>query len=152
MFNCNELKGHLRDICNGTHVKSDGRIHSLEDRRTILGRYLRRDMSDALLPEPATSHRLKSDVGTRLHKIIERDTGAPIECSECRAEVTRLDMLDIEQVVEQRQQIAKNIVERGKKKAPRFWQRWGAKLAPGIAMQQALYWVDEATGVKKKEE
>lgn len=143
-FDCSQLKGHLKGICDGTHRKADGRAHSLEQRRQILGRYLRVDASEFDLPMPVGAPKIQSDIGTRLHGIIEREAGAKIECSECRDEVTRMNLLTSEQVQAQRETIAAGIVERGKLKAPKFWQRWGAKLAPGLAMQQALAWIDEA--------
>ncbi len=144
MFDCNQLKGHLRSICEGTHTKASGRTHTLNERREIVGRYLSIDASQIELPMPATASRIQSDIGTRLHAIIERDAGAKIECSECRDEVTKLNLLTADQVQAERESIAIGIVERGKTKAPKFWQRWGAKLAPGIAKQQALSWIDEA--------
>jgi hypothetical protein len=91
-------------------------------------------------------------VGTRLHAIIERDTKAHIECSDCRAEVTRLDLLTEDQVFRDRESIASGIVKRAKTKAPKFWQRWGATLAPGIAKQQALVWITEACSISDKPE
>jgi len=38
------------------------------------------------------------------------------------------------------------MVDRAKTKAPKFWQRWGATLAPGVAKENALKWISEATG------
>jgi len=144
MFDCSQLSGHVRAICEGTHKKATGRTHTLEERREIVGRYLRIDASQIELPMPASAIRVQSDIGTRLHAIIERDVGAKIECSDCRDEVTKLNLLTAEQVNAERESIAIGIVNRGKDKAPRFWMRWGAKLAPGVAKLQALAWVDEA--------
>lgn len=152
MFDCSQLKGHLRDICEGTHKKANGRTHTLDERRAIVGRYLRIDASQAELPMPATASRIQSEIGTRLHAIIERDAGAKIECSECRDEVTRLNLLTVEQVQAERESIAAGIVDRAKKKAPKFYQRWGAKLAPGVAKLHALAWIDEACQVPVERE
>jgi hypothetical protein len=143
-FDCTQLKGHLRSICDGTHRKADGRAHTVDHRREIIGRYLRQDASQIVLPMPTGVPVQLSDIGTRLHEIIGRDTKAHIECSECRDEVTRLNLMTVAQVQQQRETIAEGIVERGKRKAPKFWQRWGARLAPGLAKQQALTWIDEA--------
>lgn len=147
MFDCSQLPGHVRAICEGTHKKATGKTHTLAERREIIGRYLRIDASQIELPMPAAATRVQSDIGTRLHAIIERDAGAKIECSDCRDEVTKLNLLTAEQVQEKRESIAIGIVERGKTKAPKFWQRWGAKLAPRKAKQQALSWIDEACSV-----
>jgi hypothetical protein len=136
----------LKAICNGTHRKADGSFHSLDDRRIILSRYLRIDVSGIEIEQkpPAQMKVFNSEIGTRLHAIIERVTGGRIECSECRDEVTKLNLMTAEQVQVEKEAIATGIVNRGKKKAPKFWQRWGAKLAPGIAKQQAVEWIDQA--------
>lgn len=86
-----------------------------------------------------------SDIGTRLHKIIEREAGT-IDCGDCQNEIARLNQMTADQVREERDTIADGIVGRAKSKAPKFWQRWGATLAPGIAASSVIGWIDEALG------
>lgn len=86
-----------------------------------------------------------STIGTRLHEIINREVGA-IECGECRQQITRLNSMTTDQVHADRESIAAGIVDRAKTRAPRFWQRWGATLAPGIAAAQVIEWIEEALG------
>lgn len=148
-FDCTQLPGHLQLICEGTHLKATGRPHTPSERLAIVSRYMRLSENEIDLPEVVSAIPIKSEVGTLLHTIIARETGAEIECSECRAEVTKLNLQTPEQVYADRDRIAEGMVERGKRKAPKFWQRWGAKLAPGLAKQQALAWVDEACGVHR---
>jgi len=132
MLDCSKLPGHLKAICDGTHRKADGTFHSLDDRRIILSRYLRVDVSSIEVEaKPAAQIKVfNSEIGTRLHAIIERDAKAKIECSECRDEVTKLNLMTADQVMNDINAIADGIVRRAKKKAPKFWQRWGATLAP----------------------
>jgi hypothetical protein len=146
MFDCSDLTGHFRSICDGTHRKVNGRAHSMDERRDILSRYLRVDIELIQELEEVHASSMKSDVGTRLHEIIERDAGR-IECGDCRDEVTRLNFLSASEVLAEIEPISDGIVSRGKRKAPKFWQRWGATLAPGIAKQQAMSWIREACGV-----
>jgi hypothetical protein len=118
----------------------------MDERRDILSRYLRVDIELIQELEEVHASSMKSDVGTRLHEIIERDAGR-IECGDCRDEVTRLNFLSASEVLAEIEPISDGIVSRGKRKAPKFWQRWGATLAPGIAKQQAMSWIREACGV-----
>jgi hypothetical protein len=120
----------------------------MDERRDILARYLRVGVESIQELEEAHTSSMKSDVGTRLHEIIERDAGK-IECGECRDEVTRLNLLSVNEVLAEIELIASGIVDRGKRKAPKFWQRWGATLAPGIAKQQAMSWIREACGAEE---
>jgi hypothetical protein len=147
MFDCTTLKGHFKAVCDGTHRKANGRAHTLAERQEILSRYLRIDAESIVLANavPAVEAIAKSSVGTRLHEIIERDAGR-IECGECRDEISRLNMMSASEAQTQKLKIAEGIVERGKHKAPKFWQRWGATLLPSVAMMQAVAWIDEATG------
>lgn len=154
MLDCEKLTGHFRKICEGTHSKANGRKHSLADRQEILGRYLKTDPASIVLSEPVEEPvevGLKSNVGTLLHEVIERDAGR-IECGECRDEITRLNLMSRSEIQYEKESIAQGIVERGKRKAPKFWQRWGALLLPGVATAQAKAWIDEATGYPWKSE
>jgi hypothetical protein len=149
MIDCEKLPGHLRDICAGEHRQSNGKPYTDSERAEIISRFTRTVVDAGDLPKSALKlHPPKpkrSDVGTRLHAVIQRDAGK-IECSECRDEVTRLNLLPASAVIDQADLIAEGIVERGQRKAPKFWQRWGATLAPGLAKAQALSWIYEATG------
>jgi hypothetical protein len=153
MIDCEKLPGHLRQICTGEYRRSNGHPYSDDERAEIIGRFLRELISPEDLPESSEAARIssfkKSDVGTRLHEIIERDAGR-IECGECRDEVTRLNFLSASDVLAEADSIADGIVSRGKRKAPKFWQRWGATLAPGVAKLQALAWIREACGVEEQ--
>lgn len=146
MLDCSKLPAHLKAICDGTHRKADGSFHSLNDRKNILSRYLRVDIS-AVDIEPKSQPSIKvfnSEIGTRLHAIIERETNGKIECSACRDEVTKLNLMTAEQVMSEINSTADGIVKRAKKKAPKFWQRWGATLAPDIAKARVIGWIEEA--------
>lgn len=147
MFDCSTLTGHFKAICEGTHRKANGRSHTLSERQEILSRYLRIDSESIVLANavPEVDVIAKSNVGTRLHEIIERDAGR-IECGECRDEITRLNLMSRSEIQYEKESIAQGIVERGKRKAPKFWQRWGASLLPSVAMMQAVAWIDEVTG------
>jgi hypothetical protein len=149
MIDCEKLPGHLRQICLGDHRQSNGRPYTDSERAEIVGRFLRTSVDAAELPQsalkPHATRPIKSNIGTRLHAVIERDAGK-IECSDCRDEVTRLNLMNSSAVIDQAVAIAEGIVDRGKRKAPKFWQRWGATLAPGLAKEQALSWIHEATG------
>jgi hypothetical protein len=146
MLDCSKLPNHLKSICDGTHRKGDGSFHSLDDRRNILSRYLKLDISHIDIEEKSTAQIkvFNSQIGTRLHAIIEREAGCKIECSECRDEVTKLNLMTPQQVLSGVDGIASGIVARAKKKAPKFWQRWGAALAPEIAKARAIDWIEEA--------
>jgi hypothetical protein len=149
MIDCDKLPGHLREICTGDHRQSNGHPYSDSDRAEIIGRFLRTSIDPDELPAsaivPRTTQPKKSEVGTKLHDIIKREAGS-IECGECRDEVTRLNFMSASAVIDESGTIADGMVERAKKKAPKFWQRWGATLAPGLAKKQALSWIHEATG------
>jgi len=146
MLDCSKLPAHLKAICDGTHRKGDGTFHSFEDRRIILSRYLRVEVSEIEIEAkpPAQIKVFNSEIGTRLHAIIEREAKCKIECSECRDEVTKLNLMTAEQVMSGIDGIANGIVTRAKKKAPKFWQRWGATLAPEVAKSRAVSWIEEA--------
>lgn len=97
-------------------------------------------VSKPVIPPLATSY------GNALAAIIARESGHHIECGDCKAEVLRLNQMTAHQIHLERDAIASAIVERGKTKALRWWQRWGATLAPEIAKRTVLSWIDEATG------
>jgi hypothetical protein len=149
MIDCEKLPGHLREICLGDYRQSNGHPYGDSDRAQIIGRFLRTSITPDDLPVsailPEIQKGTKSDIGTRLHSIIKREAGN-IECGQCRDEVTRLNLMCACAVIEQSSTIAEGMVERAKTKAPYFWQRWGATLAPEIAKAKALSWVHEATG------
>jgi len=149
-YDCSQLKGYMRNLCEGSQRKYDGTFYSIKDRIEILSRYTRQDLSVYYFA-PSVSHpSIMSSIGTMMHEIIERDVGR-IECSDCRDEITRLNLMTVDQVQQEKNSIAAGIVDRGKKKAPKFWMRWGARLAPGVAFNQAIAWIDEACESEQNE-
>jgi hypothetical protein len=146
MIDCSTLPRHLRKICTGEYRQANGRPHSAEHRLLIVAKYLRRDPKSIELPSPVLElPKTQSQVGTRLHEIVEREAGR-IECGECRDEISRLNLMTTQQVLAEKNAIAAGMVLRAQKKAPKFWQRWGARLAPAIATSQAVKWIEEACG------
>jgi hypothetical protein len=152
MLDCEKLPGHLKAICTGEHRQKNGQSFSDYDRAEIIGRFLRESIDPGDLPASSSTVSAnlatKSNVGTKLQSIIKRDAG-DIECGECRDEVARLNLMSVDAVIAEMDSIAEGIVSRAKKKAPRFWQRWGAILAPSHAKEKALSWLREATGQNK---
>lgn len=146
-INCDDLPGHLADICRGTYRKQDGGRYTLRDRQTIVGLHLRLPPSEAELPVvPASGKPLPanvSNIGDKLHKIIEAKTGT-VPCSDCRATIYSLNQLTAEEVLAKKHDLAAQIVKRAKTKAKKWWQRWGATLAPGLAIKVVLDWIEEA--------
>jgi hypothetical protein len=149
MIDCEKLPGHLREICTGDHRRSNGKPYSDSDRAEIIGRFLRMGVNlndlpvSVIVPEKHVAN--KSQAGSKLHEIIKREAGN-IECGECRDQVTRLNQMTASAVINEMDIIAEGMVTRAQTKAPKFWQRWGATLAPGLAKEKALSWIHEATG------
>lgn len=84
-----------------------------------------------------------SGIGTRLKAIIEEKVGA-MPCGECKKEVLLLNKQMATEVMATADSLADRIVERAQAKAPKWWQRWGATLAPGLAKGRVLEWIKEA--------
>lgn len=95
-------------------------------------------------PEKTVRHQTAvSHIGDNLKVIIEAKVGA-IPCGECKAEIRRLNTRTAAEVLAERDALAERIAERAQTKSPKWWQRWGAMLAPGLAKSMVLDWIDEA--------
>lgn len=147
IVDCDKLPGHWKAICHGTHRKRNGRGHSLADRQFLLGKYLHVPVGEIeLVPNPGDALP-SSGIGDRLKDIVAREAGAT-PCGECKDEIARLNYSTVDQVRQDREAIALRIVDRAKTRAKNWWQRWGARLAPGFAKSKVLGWIDEACGQK----
>jgi len=148
LIDCSTMPGHLRSVCDGSHRDSAGIPYSPSHRRHIIAQRLRVDPETIRLPAPAAIEGEKpvwqSGIGDRLHKIIFRETGAAVPCSECKRAIDDLNRLTPGEVRLKRDELADDIVARAKTKAPTWWQRWGATLAPSLAKSLALSWIEEA--------
>ena len=143
IIDCDNLPGHWKAICTGDHKKANGKRHTLEDRKELLAMRLGVSADDIEL-NPSPFDPIKSSgVGDRLKDIITREVGAS-PCGECRDEIAKLNLMTADKVRENRSQIADNIVERAKTKAAKWWQRWGAKIAPNYAKARVLAWIEES--------
>lgn len=152
-IDCDSLPGKLAEICRGEARKANGRLFSLRERQEIIGRREGVSPSQIVLPdateeipERSQRHTTYSGIGDRLHQIIKRETGASIPCSACKREIDALNGQNAQQVLSSRDALAKRIVQRAKASAPRWWQRWGARLANRRARQRVAGWIDEACG------
>lgn len=146
-IDCDKLKGHWARVCRGDYVQKNGRGHTLRDRKEFLSRYLRIPIEEVeLSPSPSDSPP-SSGIGDRLKDIVSREAGAT-PCGECKDEIARLNYSTVDQVRQDRESIALRIVDRAKTRAKNWWQRWGARLAPGYAKSKVLGWIDEACGQK----
>lgn len=144
---CDELPGKLRTICDGTATKGKGKRFSQAERVELIAKRLRVDPSEIELPEAGEDEpeepEQKSQIGTRLKAIIKREFGA-VACKECRIEMKRLNGMTAAEVETEKDSIAERMAERAKRIAPRWWQRLGAKLAPGEVKRRCLAMIEEA--------
>ena len=90
----------------------------------------------------------KSSIGTKMHEIIFRETGAEIPCAECRDRISMLNQMSPEQVEVARPEIVADIVARASKQAPKLWQRIALTidkfLDTGLANVTVNGWLTEA--------
>jgi adenine/guanine phosphoribosyltransferase-like PRPP-binding protein len=88
---------------------------------------------------------LNSGIGTRLEKIIERETGEHMPCSGCRQEVLRLNELTRDQVTTEIDSIVEGIVRRGKENLG-WWsaKRWAISLLPDQVKDRVRLWLTES--------
>ena len=86
-----------------------------------------------------------SDIGTRLEKIIVRETGEHVVCATCRREIQRLNELTSDGVLSELDGIVQGIVVRGRELLG-WWnpKRWAISLAPGQVAERVAGWVREA--------
>ena len=56
-----------------------------------------------------------SKIGDELAAIIKRETGETMPCSSCKQEIARLNLLTADEVLSQKTEIARGILDRGRK-------------------------------------
>jgi len=148
LIDCSTLPGHLRAICDGTHRDAGGNPYAMSHRLHVVSKRLKVEPDTIRLPASLTTSEpipaWSSGIGDRLHKIILRETGAAVPCSECKRAIDELNRLTPDDVTAKQNELADDIVQRAKTKAPQWWQRWGVRLAPSIAKTKVLAWIDEA--------
>lgn len=88
-----------------------------------------------------------SDIGTKLHTIIKRETGNGIPCSSCKAEIDRLDTMTPTEVLQEIIPLSDRIVARSSSTAQKWYQRAAAKYLPGMVAARVRDWIIEACGV-----
>ena len=86
-----------------------------------------------------------SKIGDELAGIIKRETGETMPCSSCKQEIARLNLLTADEVLSQKTEIARGILDRGRKILG-WWQpkRWAIDLAPTFVLQRLEQWINEA--------
>jgi hypothetical protein len=89
----------------------------------------------------------QSTIGDNLHAIIMRETGNAVPCSECKAEIDRLNMMTAEQVLLDTIPLSERIVARSAKNAQKWYQRAAAKFLPGMVAARVRTWIVEACGI-----
>lgn len=85
--------------------------------------------------------------GSTLKRIILERSGASIPCGDCEEDMRKLDRMTPAEVMEGIDQLVENIVERGKTKAAKWYQRVGATVAPAVAKLIVREWVLESIGM-----
>lgn len=133
------MPGHLHKICQGT---MEGVCE--HKRAAFIARWSGTETPKPEKPKP------QSEVGTRLKEIIRREYGE-IACSECAEAVRKLNEMTVEQILADQENLIEGMVERAKKIAPKWWQRLGARLAPGEVRRQCRTMLEEACSVSQGE-
>jgi hypothetical protein len=87
-------------------------------------------------------------IGSHLIDIIANRWGA-IPCGDCKRAARQLNELTPDAANAKRAEIIGDIYSR-LSQLPKWWQRWGARLAPGIAKQRIGDMLDEA--IKRSQE
>ena len=89
-----------------------------------------------------------SNIGSKLHEIIHRETGIVVPCDACKKAITMLNNRTPEDCIEHWAAIVEDIVDRAQKQAPRLWQRIAVAIdktfSTGIAAGRIGGWLDEA--------
>lgn len=87
---------------------------------------------------------VKSKTGTKLKSIITRETGIT-SCALCLQEVERLDEMDVDQILLEKQSIVDKIMERGRHQL-KWWEPKGfaIRFAPWEVRRMVESWIDEA--------
>jgi hypothetical protein len=146
---CDTLAGHLGAICRGTHRKGDGSFHTLDERRIIVSKYLGIPLEEVEIEDVRQEVMYFSGIGDRLHNIVSREVGIPA-CDACRSDILKLNHMTPDQVRADKLPLATRMVERATVLSPKWWQRWGAALAPGLARDMVLGWIEEAVGKSER--
>jgi hypothetical protein len=144
-IDCDQFPGRLKEICDGTAVKSDGRPFSRRERRSILSKRLNLKLENGSIED--TDDPSVSGIGTRLHKIIIRETGNSIPCSECLNEIKALNQKTALEVLRDAIPLAERITSRASSKAQKWYQRLAATYLPGFVQATVREWIVEACGV-----
>ena len=88
-----------------------------------------------------------SDIGTKLHTVIKRETGNDVPCSACKAEIDRLNTMTPTEVLQEIIPLSDRIVARSSTSAQKWYQRAAAKYLPGMVAARVRDWIIEACGV-----
>lgn len=88
-----------------------------------------------------------SSIGSKLHDIIVRETGNSVPCSECKAEIDRLNTLTVEEVLLETIPLSDRIVARSAKNAQKWYQRAASRYLPGMVAAKVREWILEACGI-----
>ena len=100
----------------------------------------------ATIQKPVPSKTV-SQIGDNLHAIIKRETGNSVPCSECKAEIDRLNKMTVSEVLIECIPLSDRIVARSSKNAQKWYQRAAAKYLPGMVAAKVRSWIVEACGV-----
>lgn len=88
-----------------------------------------------------------SDIGDKLHAIIARKTGNSVPCSECKAEIDRLNTMSVGDVLMDIIPLSDRIIARSAKNAQKWYQRAAAAYLPGMVANHLRDWILEACGI-----
>lgn len=156
LVDCEELPGKLRDICRGAATDANGVAFSAFERRSIIARRLKVDeenvdLPTSVLPEPRYEKKGQPilvdpviGIGTAMKQIIRERTGKDVSCGDCRREIEAMNRQTVEEVQARKQELARQIVHRGKVVAARWWERMAATLIPEELVPEVVEWIDEA--------
>lgn len=89
-----------------------------------------------------------SEIGTRLQRIIRRETAASVPCGKCKRMIQSLNRMTVDEVRQRMDQIVEAITENAKEKAPHLWERLAVRLDElvhfGHTRRKIRGWVEEA--------
>lgn len=121
---CQQFKGRFRDLCEGQGLsgRPSPPQHAVDRFRDSHG--LERIEVIQVTPSVRFSpHRQqKSRIGDRLAKMFASEWGA-VPCGECKRAITRLNRMTVEEVVEHRKELIKDIASRASTSLPQYWAR-----------------------------
>jgi orotate phosphoribosyltransferase len=139
MIDCSQYTGRRREICEGESAK--GHAIPVAERRIMALVKWGHDLDEATEHVRSTTSgrqrvrraiggnrdRQRSAIGTRLMEIFKREWEAIIPCSECKAEIARLDTMTPEQVRADFDATADRIAGRIENVVPNLWMKIAAK-------------------------